>query len=100
MLAVFEHIDQNKLVPILKEVNKVLKPGGRFILTTPCTWSHKLLGVMAKLRLVSPEEFEEHKCGYNFTTITSYLKKAGFDVKKIMLGHFEMYMNNWAYADK
>ena len=61
MLAVFEHISPNKLVGVLKEIKRVLKPNGRFILTTPAAWTDKLLRFMAKLRLISSEEIQDHK---------------------------------------
>ncbi|MFC1696814.1 class I SAM-dependent methyltransferase [Nanoarchaeota archaeon] len=83
MLAVFEHINPDKLIDVLKEVRKVLKLGGRFILTTPCTWTDKLLRFMVKLRLVSSEEMKDHKGAYNHKMIKSYLVKAGFKENKI-----------------
>ncbi|GAG35560.1 unnamed protein product, partial [marine sediment metagenome] len=35
MLAVFEHIEPGKLVKIHKEIYRILKPGGMYIMTTP-----------------------------------------------------------------
>lgn len=100
MLAVFEHIEPDKLVGILREIRRVLKPSGRFILTTPCPWTDRLLRFIAKLRLVSSKEMEEHKGAYNQVSIASYLDKAGFEKKKVNLGYFEIFLNNWVYADK
>jgi ubiquinone/menaquinone biosynthesis C-methylase UbiE len=100
MLAVFEHIDQNKLINIIKEIRRVLKPKGRFIITTPASTANKLLKVMSMIGLISSEEFEEHKGVYNHISITRYLIKAGFDGKKINFGSFELFLNNWVYADK
>ena len=100
MLAVFEHIDQDKLTDILKEIRRVLKIGGRFILTTPCLWTDKILRIMSRLRLVSQKEIEEHKCAYSHSSLVSYFMNGGFDKNKIKLGYFEFYLNNWAYVDK
>ncbi len=100
MLAVFEHIDPNKLIDVLKEIRRVLKNGGRFILTTPCPWTDKILRIMAKLRLVSRKEIEEHKGAYSHSSLISYFVNAGFDKSKVKLRYFEFYLNNLAYVDK
>lgn len=43
MLAVFEHIEPNLLPFVLKEIYRVLKYGGIYIMTTPAFWTHGLL---------------------------------------------------------
>ena len=100
ILAVFEHIEPEKIPDVLRQIKRTLKPGGRFILTTPCPWSDKLLKFMAKLRLVSPEEINEHKGAYGHKAISLYLEKAGFEKEKMAFGYFEIFLNSWAYADK
>ncbi|MFH1317219.1 MAG: class I SAM-dependent methyltransferase [Candidatus Woesearchaeota archaeon] len=100
MLAVFEHIEPDIIVNVLKEIKRILKENGRFILTTPCPWTDLLLRVMARLGLISKEEIEEHKGSYNHKKIRKYLILAGFEKDKIRLGYFELFLNNWAYADK
>ncbi len=100
MLAVVEHIKPDKLAKVFEEIKRILKPSGRFILTTPSPWSDKLLVLMAKLRLVSREEFKEHKGVYGHVLITHYLDEAGFRRDKINCGYFELFLNSWAYADK
>lgn len=100
MLAVIEHIEKDAVVSLLKEINRTLKPGGRFILTTPCPWADKLLKLMARLNLVSQVEIAEHKFALNHPALTNYLEHAGFKEGKIHLGYFELYFNNWGYAEK
>ncbi|MFH1402304.1 MAG: class I SAM-dependent methyltransferase [Patescibacteria group bacterium] len=100
MLAVWEHINPQKIENVLQEIYRILKPHGRFILTTPCPWSDKLLKFMAKLKLVSADEINDHKGGYNHNDIIKYLYRSGFDKEKICVGYFEVFLNNWAYADK
>jgi len=100
MLAVIEHIRPDRLQYMFKEVRRVLRPGGRFILTTPPYWSNRLLGFMAKLKLLSREEVKEHRRLYSRTSIKHLLYKTGFERGKIKSGYFVMFLNNWFYVDK
>ena len=100
MLAVFEHIEPTRLVATLREVYRVLKPGGSYILTTPAAWTDRLLGILARLRLVSKEEIEEHKDTYSHRKIIQLLKASGFSDGNIQCGYFEAYMNLWLKASR
>lgn len=100
MLAVFEHVEQKRLVGILREIHRILKPGGIYIMTTPAAWTDRLLKFMAKLRLVSHVELEEHKDAYTPSRIFSILQDSGFYEKKLRFGHFELFMNIWVTAIK
>ncbi|MBI4854618.1 MAG: class I SAM-dependent methyltransferase [Acidobacteria bacterium] len=100
MLAVFEHIEPEKLPNLLAEIKRILKPGGVYIMTTPAIWADGLLRFLAKLRLVSPTEIEEHKDAYNFKKITKFLAQGGFSEEKMQFGYFEIFMNIWTKATK
>ena len=100
MLAVFEHFDKEKLILILREVKRVLKPGGVFILTVPAGWTDKLLTIMAKFKLVSASLFNEHKDTYTHKKIVSLLQAAGFQKEKMHFGYFEIFMNLWVKVTK
>lgn len=100
MLAVFEHIEPDRLARLLQEVRRALMPGGVYILTTPAAWTDRLLRLMAKLRLVSPAEIEEHKDAYTHAKVFDFLLKADFSKEKIQMGYFEFYLNIWATAVK
>ena len=100
MLAVFEHIEQEKLSQTMKEIRRILKPEGIFIMTTPCPWSDKLLRVLAKFHLVSQEGMDEHKGAYRHKDLAKYLSKGGFDINKMGFGYFELFLNSWAVAKK
>lgn len=100
MLAVLEHIEPLLLTGILKEIYRVLKKPGVYVLTTPALWTHNLLRVMALVNLVSPDEIKEHKAAYNPRIISSLLREALFPSGKIATGYFEMFMNIWAKAEK
>lgn len=100
MLAVFEHIKQDKLINLLKEIKRCLKSNGIFILTVPCPWTDVLIRLMVRLGLVSNEEIKDHKGKYDRDLIKFYLNKAGFEIKKINFGYFEFFLNNWVYVKK
>jgi 2-polyprenyl-3-methyl-5-hydroxy-6-metoxy-1,4-benzoquinol methylase len=100
MLAVIEHFEPKRFLKMIREIYRVLKPGGMYILTTPAFWTDGLLWFMAKLRLLSPLEIEEHKAVYSHSKIFSMLREGNFSKEKIRLGYFEMFMNIWATATK
>lgn len=101
MLAVFEHIEPEMLVGLLNEIFRVLKIGGKYIMTTPAFWTDKLLKTMAKLKLVSESEISEHKDSYSKSKLRAILKKTAFNEKNIVsFGYFEFYMNLWMAVTK
>jgi len=100
MLAVFEHIELGVLPRLLDEVYRVLKPGGLYVMTTPASWSDGLLKIMARLRLVSADEIDEHKDAYTHTRIRRVFQPTRFSGDHLRLGYFEMFLNMWAIALK
>jgi SAM-dependent methyltransferase len=100
LLAVIEHIDPEILVTLLVDINRTLKPGGVLIMTTPAAWSDSLLHWMSRVNLVSKEEIDEHVYAYTLPLLGWYLGKAGFEMKKIYFGNFEMMLNLWSLAYK
>lgn len=100
LLAVAEHIHPDSLGAILKEAYRVLRPGGRVIITTPAGWTDGLLKFMARVGLVSREEIDEHVIGYSLPLLAWQFGRAGFAIDKIQLGYFEMGLNLWALAER
>jgi SAM-dependent methyltransferase len=100
MLAVAEHLSPNSLVLLLQEVHRVLKPGGRLVMTTPAAWSDGLLRWMARVGLVSAEEIDEHVFVYTLPLLGWYFGRAGFEMLNIKFGYFEFNLNLWATADR
>jgi len=100
MLAVFEHIDHDKLPLVLREIKRVLSKGGIFIITTPAPWSDKPLHYLANFGLISKEEIQEHKHNLTHKKIKEYLRDAGFSEDKIRNGFFEFYLNMWFKVEK
>jgi len=98
MLAVIEHIEPERLGTLLKEIRRILKPGGSYILTTPAAWTDRILRLLAAVNLVSSEEIDEHKDVYNHGKIMRLLEENGFDRNDMRCGFFEAGMNLWAIA--
>lgn len=100
MLAVFEHIATDHLQPLLKQVFRVLQPGGVYIATTPAFWTDGLLKSLAAVRLLSAGEIDEHKGVYRHEYIARAINEAGFRADAIRQGYFELFMNTWSVAKK
>jgi SAM-dependent methyltransferase len=100
MLAVFEHIRPTFLVPTLAECRRVLKAGGRLVLTTPAPWTDGILRLMGRTGLVSLQELNEHKGAYGPLFIRSCMHDAGFAPEQIRTGYFQFGLNVWATATK
>ena len=99
-LAVFEHIEPKNLVRLHKEIYRMLKPGGMYIMTTPTFWTNGLLRFLAGLGLISDVEIKDHKGSYNRFDILSILQRADFQKSNLRFGYFELFMNSWATATK
>lgn len=100
MLAVAEHLNPNSLVELLSEAYRTLQPGGRVVITTPAAWSDGLLKLMARLKLVSAEEIDEHVFAYTLPLLGWYFGRAGFEMQKVRFGYFELGLNMWALAQR
>ncbi|MFC1621058.1 class I SAM-dependent methyltransferase [Candidatus Omnitrophota bacterium] len=100
MLAVFEHLDPNKLSVIVREIKRVLKSKGIFILTTPAPWTSVILEALSAVRLVNPEMIKEHKGLYGAKKISDILTESGFSRENVKFGSFELFMNTWSLAIK
>lgn len=100
MLAVFEHLETPVLLRLLQEINRVLRPGGLYVLTTPVRWTEGLLKLMSRLGLVSHEEVNEHKAQYSAPEVVTLLLDGGFERSNIRHGTFELGMNHWAVAQR
>ena len=98
MLAVVEHLSPEGLIGLLIDIRRVLKPGGRLVVTTPAHWVDPILTIMSKLRLVSPMEIDEHKKTYSPGELRERFVGAGFSEASVEAGLFELGMNCWATA--
>ncbi len=100
MLAVVEHLNPAGLVALFREVHRTLCPGGVVVITTPAAWSASLLRWMARFRMVSSEEIDEHVYAYTLPLLGWYFGRAGFEMDKVRFGYFELIFNMWAIAER
>jgi SAM-dependent methyltransferase len=98
-LAVIEHIEPERVIPLLREMARILQDNGTLIITTPAAWTDRLLRFMARLGLVSAVEIAEHKAAYSRRQLVDLLAQV-FDRAQIQAGYFEFGMNIWAVAKK
>lgn len=98
LLAVLEHIEHEQA--ILKEIHRVLRPGGKLIITVPSTWAQPVLEFLAyQLRIVSEAEIRDHKRYYNCQRLEQALVQgAGF--QNFRHQYFQLWMNNFCLVTK
>ncbi len=100
MLAVFEHVRDERLNLLLKDIKRVLKKRGLFIMTTPASWSAPVLWALSRISLVSKIEIDDHKNFNSPNKIREILENSGFAPNKIRNGYFEFYLNTYFVAEK
>ena len=98
MLAVLEHIENEK--QILKEIDRVLVPGGKLILTVPSTRAKPVLEFLAyKLKIVNEAEIRDHKRYYDRTKLKKVLIEA-IEFEQFSHQYFQLWMNNFCTVVK
>ncbi len=100
LLAVVEHLNPDSMALLFQECCRVLRRDGMVILTTPAAWSDGLLKFMARINLVSAEEIHEHAFAYTLPLLGWHFGQAGFEMRKVKFGYFELGLNMWATAQK
>lgn len=98
LLAVLEHIEYEQ--EILQEIHRVLRPGGKLLLTVPSVWAKPVLETLAyRLRIVSEMEIRDHKRYYNRQILKQSLIQRG-RFKNFSHQYFQLWMNNFCVVTK
>ena len=99
MLAVLEHIEPSEIDILMREIHRVLKPGGKLLLTTPTPRSKPLLEFLAfKLRIISGPEIADHKHYYSRSDIEALAKTNAFDCADFE--YFQLGLNCFAALER
>jgi 2-polyprenyl-3-methyl-5-hydroxy-6-metoxy-1,4-benzoquinol methylase len=97
MLAVLEHLSHPKAV--VAEVSRILKPGGRLVLTVPSKAAKPVLEFLAfRLGVVSAAEIRDHKCYYTRRLLRHLVSGTGLVIEAHR--YFQLGMNNFAVCGK
>jgi SAM-dependent methyltransferase len=76
-IDVLEHLSED--LPFLKELRRVLKPGGQAVVTVP-NGDERLLANKIKWRLgMTPEVYGHTRAGYTLTQLADVLRKSGLE---------------------
>jgi len=98
MLAVLEHLEYSPL--IIKEIERILKPGGKLILTVPSKIAKPVLELLAfRLKIIDKNEIADHKKYYNYLELEELIKETE-SLKIEKHEYFQFYMNNFCIIKK
>ena len=95
-LAVLEHLEYPQ--EIISECCRILKPGGRLIITIPSNYSRPILLMLVGLGLISKEEIYSHKNYFSQRAVEAMLEKARF--KKIVSQSYNFFLNSLFVFEK
>lgn len=97
--AVVEHLSDPLLH--MKEIERVLKPGGKLLLTTPSKLAKPLLEFMAfNLGVIDRDEIADHKQYFSIAELKNALIQCGFHIEDIEAHTFLFGLNNFILAKK
>jgi ubiquinone/menaquinone biosynthesis C-methylase UbiE len=99
LMAVLEHLEYPQ--EVLNDIFRILKRGGRFILTTPTPKAKSILEFLAfRIGVINREQIRDHKNYFSPKDIKKMLLEAGFEEEKIQISLFEFNLNQLAIAQK
>lgn len=98
-LAVLEHLGNRE--QHLKEIYRILKPGGQLLLTTPTPRNKPLLEFLAfRIHVTDATEIADHKCYLSGNDLRQALISAGFSDTNITTKTWQLGLNNSVRAKK
>jgi len=98
-LAVLEHLSDR--TQHLREIYRILKPGGKSLLTTPTPRNKPLLEFLAfRLKVTDATEIADHKCYLTGQDLRKILTEANFIDNNITTQTWQLGLNNFVIAQK
>ncbi|MFH1744864.1 MAG: class I SAM-dependent methyltransferase [bacterium] len=99
LLAAIEHLSYPQ--EIIQECYRILRPGGKILITTPSPKGKWLLEFLAfKIGVVSPKEISDHKQYFSKESLSEICEQAGFKKENIVIKKFEFGYNIFLCAKK
>lgn len=99
LLAVLEHIELDKVTELFIEFNRILKPHGTIILTTPTPKSKRFLEFLAyNLKIISEAEIRDHKKYYNKEDVRMLAENSGLQI--MYYSNFQFGLNSLSILKK
>jgi SAM-dependent methyltransferase len=96
MLATLEHIRDKE--PLARECSRLLRPGGRVIITVPSSRVDRIVDLLVRLRLADGMSLEEHH-GFDPTDTPDIMARHGFALEH--RGRFQCGLNHlFVFAKK
>lgn len=96
MLAVLEHLEHPEA--ILKEIARLLRPGGGLLLTVPSWYAKPVLEFLAfRMGVVNPEEIRDHKRYFNRGDLLDIVD-ATPGLRVVKHEYFQWRFNNFLFA--
>lgn len=96
MLAVLEHLPDPE--HILREVYRILKPGGVFLVTVPSAQAELVLPTLAKLGIVRQEMIDQHYHYFDRQGLAELARRLKF--KRVVVESWELGFNTFFKAYK
>lgn len=81
-IAVVEHLEPADARAALHRCRTMLAPGGTIVLTTPTPRAKPILELLARLKVISRVEIDDHKLYYARPSMTSLLADAGLAIQQ------------------
>ena len=97
LLAVLEHLSRPR--EMVGEISRVLRPGGRLVMTVPSKAAKPVLEFLAyTVGIVSEAEIRDHKCYYDRRSLRELFEGSGLRIERH--AYFQLGMNNFLTATR